>query len=144
MKLNIDEIKLKEYEAKLREEYRKFYEAMQKSGYSTKTREKPNATETDKKRWKELIQVMPDPEKASLEQMAIIGIWLAWYHYETFYKVGAGEDRKFKWSNLKKLTFDTARHEEDPILHPLLSIIERSANFGEKIGQIIGKYPYHP
>ncbi len=145
MKFNIDEIKLKEYETKLREEYRKFYEEMQKSGYSTKMREKPNATETDKKRWKELIQVMPDPEKASLEKMVIIGNWLMWSVYESFYMVGAGEEKKFKWENLTKLTYDKARREEEaPILFPLLSTIERSANFGKKIGQIIGKYSHHP
>ena len=88
-----------------------------------------------------LIKKMPDPKEAKLEQMIIIGLKATYGKYEWFCYVEAEGKEIPVWNDLKKLTFSISRHEdEDPVLHPLLSIIEHSASFAGEIGVISGKY----
>ena len=79
---------------------------------------------------------MPSPDKASIAQMIIIGLWGTYWHYEYFCDVKNYKETENALEELKNLTY----HNKDPVIRPLIDVLDNGAKFADKIGKIIGKY----
>lgn len=88
MKLEIDERLWTEYESKLRDAYRVYWDTLQKHGVAWFLSHNSNASKKVKVEMEELIKAMPHPDRTSLAEMVIMGWWGTSWHYENFYWCG--------------------------------------------------------
>ena len=138
MELNVTDRVWKEYESKLREAYRVYYDTLQRHGLKWFSEKHPNASEDTQNKLRELIKALPHPDKASLMEMVIIGWWGTSWHYEYFYWCGKDgkTPKEFSQTALHDLSMITY-HNKDPKLKPLIETIIQSARFADGIGRLL-------
>jgi hypothetical protein len=136
MKLDIDESLWAEYEGKLREAYRIYYDTLQKHGLAWFLAKNPSTTEDVKRKLEDLIKALPHPDQASLAEMVIIGWWGTCWYYEYFYWCGKDGQtpKEFTQTALHDLSMLTY-HNKEPKMRPLIETIVASAKLADNIAR---------